>query len=423
MGWRGRTHSPDAAPARGISFISTAFKQLIMTGRPWDQVAAEDLARLGNAHLLRERRIIEPIDATHVRWDGREYINFSSNNYLGLTHHPRLIAATTLAAEKYGTGAGAAPLISGYGPAHAAAERAIARWKGTQAAVILPSGYQANHAAIQTAAAIGRLGGNGVRFLVDKLAHASLIDAVRGTGEALRVFPHNHVAKLQRLLEDAPQGQLQVVVTESIFSMDGDAADLPAIAELKQRHNFLLLLDEAHAAGVYGPHGNGLAAEMGVADAVDVTVMTLSKALGGIGGGVCASSVFCDALINYGRAYLFSTSVPPMVAAGAEEAVAIVQDEPARRDRLRAISRHVRERIGRTKFVVPAGDSPIIPIVLGEERAALDAAERLWSEGLLVMAVRPPTVPRGSSRLRVTLCSEHTDAEVERLLDSVEKLL
>jgi 8-amino-7-oxononanoate synthase len=435
-----------------------------MRSRPWDQIAAEDLARLRDSHLLRERRIIEPIDATHVRYNGREYVNFSANNYLGLTHHPRVLAAAKSALEKYGAGAGAAPLISGYGPAHQSAERAIARWKGMESAVLLPSGYQANHAAIQTVATIGRLSHSfsrlacearfapakgkrlaseaakrampkpdgdvparekatgGVRFLVDKLAHASLIDAIRSTGETLRVFPHNHIAKLRRLLEESEDGQLQVVVTESIFSMDGDAADLRAIAELKSKHDFMLLMDEAHATGVYGPDGNGLAAELGMGDLVDVSVMTLSKALGGVGGAVCGSSVFCEALINYARAYLFSTSIPPAIAAATEAAIAVVKEEPRRRNRVRELARIVRERIGKTKFVIPPGDSPIIPIVLGEESAALAAAEKLWSQGLLVMAVRPPTVAKGSSRLRVTLSSEHTDAEIERLIQAVEAL-
>ena len=197
-----------------------------------------------------------------------------------------------------------------------AGSQAIAAWKGTEAAILLPSGYQANLAAIQTLAAIGKLTG-GARFLVDKLTHASLIDAIRGSGEPFRIFPHNHMAKLKRLLQESDKAALQVVVTESIFSMDGDAADLRAIAELKLEHEFFLLLDEAHATGVYGPAGAGLAAEYGLRQIVDVSILTLSKALGGIGGAVCGSAVFCEALVNYGRAYLFSTGVPAAVAAAA----------------------------------------------------------------------------------------------------------
>ena len=236
--------------------------------------------------------------------------------------------------HKSGFGSGAAPLISGYGAVHESAENAIARWKKTESAILLPSGYQANLAAIQTCAAIGNLGG-GVRFLVDKLAHASLIDAIRSTGETIRIFPHRHVAKLRRLLDEAEEGQLQVVVTESIFSMDGDAADLAAICELRKQYGFLLLLDEAHATGVYGQAGAGLADELGLHQCIDVSILTLSKALGGIGGAVCASKNFCDAMMNYGRAYLFSTGVPPSVAAAAEAAIQVLIDEPGRQARLR----------------------------------------------------------------------------------------
>src|SRR6185437_11498642 len=242
----------------------------------WDQEIREDLDRLNSRHLLRQRRIIRPIDATHCELDGRTLVNFSSNNYLGLSHHPAVTAAAAQAIARDGLGSAAAPLISGYTAVHESAEGTIAKWKGSEAAVFLPSGYQANLAAVQTVAAIGNLSG-GVRFLVDKLAHASLIDAIRGSGEEFRVFPHNHMAKLKRLLETAEQGQLQVVVTESIFSMDGDAADLKAIAELKKQHAFFLLLDEAHATGVYGPAGAGLAAEMNLHESVDVSILTLSK--------------------------------------------------------------------------------------------------------------------------------------------------
>jgi 8-amino-7-oxononanoate synthase len=286
--------------------------------------------------------------------------------------------------------------------------------------VLFPSGYQANHAAIQTAAYVGKLHG-GVRFLVDKLAHASLIDAIRGSGQEFRVFPHNNFDKLQRLLNEQAAAQLQVVVSESIFSMDGDAADLRALAELKRRHEFLLLLDEAHASGVYGPNGEGLAAELGVADAVDVGVLTFSKALGCVGAAVCGSELFCQALVNHARAYLFSTSIPPMVAAAADAAIRVIQEEPSRRQRLRESSRHIRARIAEMGVKMPAGDSPIIPIILGDESAALDAARWMQEQGLLVGAVRPPTVARGSSRLRITLSSEHTDEQIQQLLAAVRR--
>jgi 8-amino-7-oxononanoate synthase len=385
-----------------------------------DALITADLSARAAEHQLRSRRVVTPISPTRVTIDGREFVNFASNNYLGLTHHPRLTAAARTAVESDGVGSGAAGLITGHTARHASAETAIARWKGTENAVLLPSGYQANHAAVQTLAAIGeRAGAGGARFLVDKLAHASLLDAVRATGAAFRVFPHNRLAKIERLLADAPAAQIQVVLTESIFSMDGDAADLPGLVELKRRRPFVLLLDEAHGSGVYGPNGAGYAAELGLSEHVDVSVVTLSKAIGCAGGAVCGSTAFCSALLNYGRAFIYSTSVPPLVAAVAEEAIHVMRDEPHRQQRVRALARRARNALG-----VPGlpSDSPIVPVVLGEAEAALTAARTLAEQGILAPAVRPPTVARGASRLRVTLSSEHTDDEVARLVDSLTKL-
>jgi 8-amino-7-oxononanoate synthase len=381
-----------------------------------DQLIANDLRRRDASHQLRARRTVTPVSSTRVLIDGRAYVNFASNNYLGLTHHPRLIAAAKASLQSDGVGSGAAGLITGHTARHAVAEQAIARWKGTQAAVLLPSGYQANHAAVQTLAALGENAGGGVRFLVDKLAHASLLDAVRATGAAFRVFPHNHLAKVERLLADAPPGQMQVVLTESIFSMDGDAADLAGLVAIKRKRRFVLLLDEAHGSGVYGETGAGYAGEVGLGDHVDVSVITLSKAMGCAGGAVCASASFCAALVNYGRAFIYSTSVPPMIAAVATEAIAVMRDEPERQSRVRSLSGRVRRALGLS------GDSSIIPIILGEADAALNAARALAEAGLWVSAVRPPTVSIGSSRLRVTLSSDHTDTDVARLLDSLSGL-
>src|SRR5665213_1614161 len=387
----------------------------------WDRLVTLDLHRLASLHLARRRRTIDPIDATHVRLAGRTLVNFSSNNYLGLTHHPKVRMAVERSLHESGLGSGAAPLISGYGGVHESAENTIARCTKHESAILLSSGYQANFAAIQTCAAIGNLGG-GVRFLVDKLAHASLIDAIRSTGETLRIFPHRHIAKLRRLLDEAEEGQLQVVVTESIFSMDGDAADLGAICELRKQYGFLLLLDEAHATGVYGQAGAGLADELGLRQSIDVSILTLSKALGGIGGAVCASKNFCHAMMNYGRAYLFSTGVPAAVAAAAEAAIQVLIDEPGRQARLRKNANFVRKELSGMSLTIPAGDSPIVPIIIGAEDKTIAASEQLLEAGLLVMPIRPPTVTKGSSRLRITLSSEHTDDEIACLLQSLARM-
>jgi 8-amino-7-oxononanoate synthase len=417
----------------------------------WDTLFADRLDALRQFDQLRRRRIIEPIDATHVRIGEtaeRIYVNFSSNDYLGLAHHPAVVAAWKNAADRWGVGSGASSLISGYGPAHQSAERAIARWKKTPAAVLLPSGYQANCVAVQTLATIAATArvararpdakardpwGRGyeqsahpsVRFLIDKLAHASLLDAVRATGAPFRIFPHNHLAKLRRLLSESPADQRQVVLTESIFSMDGDSADLAGLAELKQSAPFFLLLDEAHASGVFGPGGAGLAAEMKLEHAVDAYVVTLSKALGVVGGAICGSRAFADAAVNLGRGLIFSTSVPPGVAAAAEAAIAVLADEPVaggRQQRVRRLADHVRQELAAAGWLIPHGESPIVPIVIGAESAALAASDTLLENGFLVPAVRPPAVPRGASRLRVTLSSEHSDDEIEGLIAAVGKL-
>ena len=386
--------------------------------------------------LRRHRRVVRPIDSVHVEIDGVAYVNFSSNNYLGLTHHPRVIEAVRAAAAAFGVGAAASPLITGHTAAHAAAEAALAAWKGTESALLLPSGYQANHAAVQTIVAVAEASGKAARFLVDRLAHASLIDAVRDSARSrLRVFHHNDLDKLQRLLErrndddndarnhenDAASDHFDVVVTESIFSMDGDAAPLRELAALKRKHPFFLLLDEAHGSGVYGAAGAGYAAELGVGDAVDASIVTLSKALGCGGGAICGSQKFCDAVVNFGRAYIYSTSVPTSVAAAGEAAIGVMAREPQRQARVRALATRVRASLAAAGLMVAAGDSPIIPIVFGSEQAALAAAAELDEAELLVLAVRPPTVPRGTSRLRVTLSSEHSDGEVNYLIDRLAR--
>jgi 8-amino-7-oxononanoate synthase len=367
--------------------------------------------------LLRRRRVVEHIGVATVEHDGRRYTNFSSNDYLGLRAHPRVIEAAAEATRTRGAGGGASALVTGYTPLHASAEKAVAAWKGTEASVLLPSGYQANHATVQTLVRTAAAAGRRVRFLLDKLVHASLIDAVQGSDAPMRVFPHNGIDKLARLLDEADGDELQVVVTESIFSMDGDAADLRALVELKHRRPFVLVVDEAHGSGVYGRDGAGYAAECGVSGDVDVFVVTLSKALGSIGGAVCASADFCEALVNFGRAYIYSTSVPPAVPAALQAALGVLQSEPQRQARVRALSKRVRESLG----VQTPGDSPIIPMILGSEGAAIAEANRLMELGMLVTPIRPPTVPRGSSRLRVTLSSEHTDAQVDALIDALPK--
>ena len=225
------------------------------------------------------------------------------------------------------------------------------------------------------------------------------------------------------MLVEADAAELQVVVTESIFSMDGDSADLAMLAELKRQFGFLLVLDEAHAAGVYGPAGAGWAAELDLSSAVDLTVVTLSKAVGVIGGAVCGSADWIAAVVNFGRPYVYSTSPPPGIAAAITAALDVMVDEPDRQARVRRLAREVRARLVAAGLTLPPGDSPILPIVLGGEAEAVAAADHLAAAGLYVAAIRPPTVPRGTSRLRVTLSSAHTDEQIDRLTDKLSNLV
>jgi 8-amino-7-oxononanoate synthase len=385
----------------------------------WSVAVESALDARRSAGRFRTRRPVAVIDATHVRLNGRMVVNFASNDYLGLSHHPRVTAAFAKAAAS-SAGSGAAALVTGHTADHARAEARIAGWKSTESAVLLSSGYVANVAAVQAIAAVA--GAKPVRFLVDKLVHASLIDAVRSvrsTAASMRVFPHNGLPKLRRLLADGDPRTLDVVVTESIFSMDGDTADLPGLAELKREFPFLLVLDEAHGSGVYGPGGSGYAGELGLTTLADLTVVTLSKAIGCVGGAVCASSRWCDAVVNFGRPYVFSTSLPPAVAAAVVESIDVMADEPQRQARLRKLAVDFRRLLSDAEMNTPAGDSPIVPVILGDEPRTLAAAERLLAAGYLVGAIRPPTVPVGASRLRITLSCGHTDAEIAGLIQTL----
>ncbi len=371
--------------------------------------------------LLRRRLIVEPIDATHVRRDGVERVNFCSNDYLGLTHHPAVIAAARDAAERWGVGAGASALITGHTPAHESCEQAIAAWKKTERAMLLPSGYQANHAAIQTLAAIAGRSGRTPLFLLDKRVHASLVDAVRATGLGHRSFHHQDADHLGHLLQKHHDAHC-MVVTESVFSMDGDVLNVAAMAQLKAEHGFAMLVDEAHGAGAFGPDGAGVLAEHGACDLPDVTVVTLSKALGCAGGAICGSKKFIAVAENTARAAIYTTAPSPLLAAAAEAAIRVLRDEPARQDRLRANARRVRMELQLDPGPHGRIDSPIIPILLGESSAALAASNHLANKGLWVMAIRPPTVPRDGARLRVTVSCAHTDADMDRLVAGLREV-
>ncbi len=365
-------------------------------GEQLDAIEAQSLRR-------RLRRIGSPPGAI-VIVDGREAVNFSSNDYLGLADDPRLRGAATAAIEKFGAGAGSSRLISGSQSPHVELEAALARFKRTEAALTFATGHAA---ALGTIPAL--VGPDDV-VILDKLSHACLVDAARLSGATIRVFPHNHLEKLERLLAWAREKYAKsnvLVVTESVFSMDGDLAPLREIVELKERFGAWLLLDEAHGMGVRGPNGRGLAAELEVADRVEVHMGTLGKALGASGGVIGGSARLIDLLVHRARSFIFSTAPVPAAAAAAAEAVRLLEGGEAepRRERLWTNVR---------RFAADA-DSAIVPQMVGDEAGAVALSERLAAEGLLAPAVRYPTVARGQARLRVTLSAAHSEAQVDRM--------
>jgi 8-amino-7-oxononanoate synthase len=367
--------------------------------RDWNlQRELDDLRVQG---LWRELRPLDEVEGVVVRRDGRELVNFSSNDYLGLAGSERLREALAEGIAKYGGGSGASRLVCGTHRVHAELEAALAAFKQKEAALCFSSGF---------AVALGTLPalvGSGDTLILDKLCHASLVDAARLSGATIRVFPHNHLDKLSRLLETATGRVL--IVTESIFSMDGDAAALREIVELKEKHGAWLLLDEAHAVGVLGPQGRGLAAALGLENRIELHMGTLSKALGLSGGYLAASREVIDVLINRARSFIYSTAPPPCLAHAAGEMLKVIAGEEGekRRQRLRGHVETLRRHLG-----APEHPAAIFPVILGGESEAMQASKSLFEAGFLVPAIRYPTVARGQARLRITLSAGHSDEQI-----------
>ncbi len=381
----------------------------------------EQLQALRAQSLHRKLREIGSAQGSEIEIVGRHLVNFSSNDYLGLAADPLLRKAAIGAIEKFGVGAGASRLVSGTQSPHVALEAALAKWKGAPAALTFSSGY---------AAAVGTLPALASKrdvVILDKLSHASLIDGARLSGATVRVFPHNHLGKLESHLEwaqrELPEAR-RIVVTESVFSMDGDQAPLGELIELKKRFGAILLLDEAHAIGVLGPNGRGLAAELGLERQVDVQLGTLSKALGVSGGYVCGSRSLIDWLINRARSFVFSTAPPPALAAAATAAIEFLASAEGEARRTTLWKRIVRlnEELPAAPEASGKSGSAIVPWIVGDEQRALDLARSLQQEGLLVPAIRYPTVAKGAARLRITVSASHTEAQIAQLGETIRRL-
>ena len=377
--------------------------------QPFESQWSAELSSLEANGLRRSLRIIEKTGGAGITVSGRELLNFSSNDYLGLASHPALAEAMGEAARTWGTGSTASRLICGTTREHAALEEELAEAKGTEAALVFSTGVAAASGTIPS------LVGRGDVVIVDKLAHACLIDAIHASGAKLRVFPHNDLGKLEAHLQWArrthPQGRV-LIVTESVFSMDGDLAPLRDIVSLKERHGALLLLDEAHAVGIRGSGAQGLAGELGLSNRIEIQMGTLGKALGVSGGYIAGSRVLIDLLVNRARSFIFSTAPSPALAAACRAALRIVQTPEG--DTLRA---KLQENLGLLSagLKIPMPPSAIVPLVLGGEEKALAASARVLEAGFFVPAIRYPTVPRKTARLRITVSAAHGPEQVQAL--------
>lgn len=381
----------------------------------FDSWLSQQLAALEDQGLLRNLRVVEETHGNKITIVGRELINFSSNDYLGLASHPAIAEAMREGARRWGTGSTASRLICGNTAEHAALEEELAAAKGTDSTLVFSTGVAA------ATGTIPALVGKEDVIIMDKLAHACLIDGARASGAILRVFPHNDLEKMESHLrwarEKHPNSSV-MIITESVFSMDGDLAPLREIVALKERYGAILFLDEAHAVGVRGKGAQGLAGELGLGDHIEIQMGTLGKALGLSGGYIAGSRVLIDFLINRARSFIFSTAPSPAMAAACRASLRIVQSPEG--DALRAdLQQNLRLIASEMKFV--ESPSAILPLILSSEVRALEESSRLQHEGFFVPAIRYPTVPRNTARLRITFSAAHKPEQIQMLADALKR--
>jgi 8-amino-7-oxononanoate synthase len=386
----------------------------------FDHELAQRLAALREQGLFRELRCIHSPQSPRIEFEGRTLLNFSSNDYLGLANEPALKEAAVKAVEQFGAGAGASRLICGSLAPHRELDETIAAFKSTTAALSFSTGYAAAIGAI-----CALLGQDDV-IVIDKLVHACIVDAARLCGAKLRVFDHNDLTDLERILKWAdakvrsPKART-LIVTESVFSMDGDHAPLREILELKERYGAWLMVDEAHATGLYGAQRRGRAEELGVSDRIEIQMGTLGKALGAAGGYVCGSRALVDYLVNRARTFIFSTAPVPAAAAAATAGIRFVQSR-AGEERRGLLWQRVSDLPSPLNPRPSTLRSAIIPILIGAEAKAVEVAAALRAQGIFIPAIRYPTVARGQARLRLTVTAGHTHADMVQLLAALNSL-
>ena len=363
---------------------------------------------------FRSPRTYTPIDATHVMYEGSTYLMMASNNYLGLTHHPHVKKRSLQAIQQYGTGSGGARLTSGSFPLLQELETRLAQWKECEKALTFTAGFMANLGTISALANKGDI------IFSDELNHASLIDGCRLSGAKVQVYPHKDVQALEPLLAESMHHGMRFIITDGVFSMDGDIAPLPELLELAERYDALLIVDDAHATGVIG-EGRGTTHHFHCESPRIITTGTMSKALGSIGGYVCGSQTIIDYIINHSRPFIFATALSPADIGASLGALEVLAQEPRVYQNLRSNTEYMHKALH--SLGIPSSDeTPIFPIIIGSNEGTLEASRLCEQEGIILSAIRPPTVPINTGRLRLTVTASHTEEELDKVIQVLQRL-
>jgi 8-amino-7-oxononanoate synthase len=394
--------------------MNSSFKNDHLLKRGLEWIPAE-LDHLNDENLIRIRKSITPLPKGKCLLGGQELINMAGNDYLDLSTHPDIIASARKAAKEAGVGSRASALVIGRTSWHENLEKKLAEFEKEESALLFPTGYAANLGTITSL-----VQKNDIIFS-DSLNHASLIDGCRLSSAKIQIYPHSDMDFLNEILAKSGQFDRRWIITDGLFSMDGDLAKLPEICELAEKYNAGVIVDEAHGTGILGANGRGACEELGVEEQVTVRVGTLSKGIGSLGGFVTGSNELCDWLWNRARSQIYSTALSPVLCAAAFTAIDIIEKEPERRIHLSKLSRYLQSELRKLEYDIPDQiDGPIIPVILHDPLEAVTAADKLKTEGILVAAIRPPTVPQGTSRLRISLSSAHTFSDIDRLIKALQ---
>lgn len=382
----------------------------------FDHLLWQELEELKALGLYRETKRIDTIQGPEVIIDGKKVILLSSNNYLGLSSHPEVIKAQRQALEEFGAGACASRLVSGNMSLHEELEERIATFKGTEGAILFPTGYMAN------VGTISAVSGEKDLIVCDKLNHASIIDGARLSGATLRAYSHKNIERLKDILKKSTSYRRKIIITDGIFSMDGDIAPLPQLIELAERFDAILMLDDAHATGVLGKTGRGTCEHYGVKKGVHIQMGTLSKAIGNLGGFIAGSRPLVDYIRNKARSFIYSTALPPAILGGSIKAIDIIEKDSGLRDRLWANVRKFRSALQKSDFNIMDSETQIVPIYIKDAPTTMRTSEFLFKNGIFAPGIRPPTVPKAKCRIRTSLMATHTEGHIDNVVGVFRRL-